>query len=378
MNLEQNAEAIKTAKRYTQSRFFYKPSQELIKTIQTGSDEYFENAKVAVADGNFELCLLEMNESVLTDTKKGKELVTTCNLAIKNEPPPPVAAVQTALKDYYYNIFLDVHLSQTDNIYQENTNVVSKLTYFTEVGGEYVLRNKIDYGIGFAYNHYNAVDLGRFKDETATVFVPLYYRSDKNFFNGKAFYGLNKYQAEDSYSDAGLSLSYSYLESKYLLGFYGSSIKRTSLNTIFNYKAGTYNTARFIASRFISEFTVSALAGYEQNQSGDQPWGINVLPYANKVMSYGLSLSYDLTKEGVLSLRSAYANKDFTNKISTIFREDKTATYVLAYQHTFNKNVKAYLQQSLVKNTSSYAASEFINKNYNENLTTLGISLITY
>lgn len=378
MNLDQNDEAAKTAKRYTQARFFYKPSQELIQTIKSGSDEYYENAVKAAADENYELCLLEMDESVLTDTRKGKELVTKCNLALKGEIPAPVVAAQVTLKNYYYNVFLDAHISQTNNIYQENTNTVSKMTYFTEIGGEYVLRNKIDYGIGFAYNHYNAVDLGRFKDETATVTVPLYYKSDKNFFNAKAFYSLNKYQAEDSYSDTGLSLSYSYLESKYLLGFYGSSTKKTSINTIFDYKAGTYNAARFIASRFKDEFTVSALAGFEQNQSGDQPWGAFVLPYANKVMSYGLSLSYDLSKAGKLSLRSGFANKDYTNRISTNFRKDQTATYVLAYQHVFNKNVKAYLQQSLIKNTSNYEASEFINRNYNENLTTLGVSLITY
>lgn len=376
LNLEQNEEATKTAKRFTNARFFYSPSQALIKTIQTGSDEFYENAKLAAADGNYELCLLEMDESVLTDTRKGRELVTMCNLALKGEESGPTA--QTAAKNYYYNLFLDAHISQTDNVYQENSNKITKMTYFTEVGGEYVLRNKVDYGIGFSYDHYNAIDLGRFKDETYSVIVPLYYKADKKIFNAKAFYNLNKYQAADSYSDAGMAISYSYLESKYLLGFYGSSTKKTSLNTTFDYKAGTYNFARVIASRFINEFTVSALAGYEQNMSGDQPWGAFVLPYANKIMNYGLNVSYDLNKISKFSLRSNFANKDYTNKISTIFREDKTASYVLAYHHVFNKNVKAYLQQSLIKNTSSYEAAEFINRNYDENLTTLGISLITY
>ena len=40
-NLEKNDEAVKTAKRYTQAKFFYKPAQSLIKTITTGSDEYY-------------------------------------------------------------------------------------------------------------------------------------------------------------------------------------------------------------------------------------------------------------------------------------------------------------------------------------------------
>ncbi len=380
MNLDKNTAAEKTAKRYTQARFFYKPSQQLVKTIQSGSDEYYENAVKATTDENYELCLLEMDESVLTDTKKGKELVTKCTLALKTGEPVTETTAQ-APKKYYYNLYLDAHVSQTDNIYQEVSNQIKKMTYFAEVGGEVLMRNYIDYGIGFFYNHYNAIDLPRFKDETYNVHIPFYFRSDKNRVAAQVFYNLSKYEGENSYSDFGLGVNYSYTEDKYLLGFYGSTLKRTSLNSAFDYKAGTNNSARFVASRFIDQLTVSAIFGFEQALTGDQPWGITTLPYANKTSTYGLNLSYDFNKVSILSLRGAAAQKDYTNLLAPNFtdRADKTTSATLVYQHVFNDNVKAYLQQSMVKNVSNFAVpAELIDRNYTENITTLGLSLLSY
>lgn len=381
MNLDQNDEATKTAKRYTQARFFYKPSQELIKTIKTGSDEYYENAVKATADENYELCLLEMDESVLTDTRKGKELVTKCALALKSGEPVFETAAPKTLPPYYHNLYLDMHVSQTDNIYQENINQIKKMTYFAEFGGQFLIRNYIDTGIGFFYNHFNAIDLARFKDETFNVHVPFYFRSGKNRVSAQVFYNLSKYEGADSYSDAGLGLNYSYNEEKYQLGLYGSTLKRTSLNTAFDYKAGTNNSVRFVASRFINQLTVSAIAGYEQVFSGDQPWGATVLPYANKTSRLGLNLSYDFNKISILNLRSAYAVKDYANRLAPNFtdRDDKTTSVTLAYQHVFSNKVRAYLQQTMQKNTSNFAIpAELIDRNYTENITTLGLSLQSF
>ena len=380
LNLEQNDEAIKTAKRYTNARFFYKPAQSLIESIKTGSDEYYENAKLAYTDENYELCLLEMDESVLTDTRKGRELVTKCTLGLRAEAVEEKPEVEV-VKGHYYNLYLDTHLSQTDNIYQETKNKLKKLTYFTEIGGEFILRNYIDTGVGFFYNQFNALDLARFKDETYNIHIPLYFRLNKNKFSGEIFYNLNKFDTADAYSDTGLGLNYSYNEDKYLLGFYGSTLSRTSLNQNFNYKAGTYNVARVMGSRYINEFTLSANAGYEQVISGDQPWGSTILPYANKTVSYGLLLSYDLNKASKISLRTNLALKDYSHKLSSnnIYRDDKTTSFILAYQHAFTNNIKAYIQQSMIKNISNYESpAELIDRNYTENITTLGLSLLSY
>ena len=382
MNLDQNDEAAKTAKRYTQARFFYKPSQELIQTIKTGSDEYYENALKAAKDENYELCLLEMDESVLTDTRKGKELINKCMVSLKTAPPTEVATTAVMTKGNYYNLFFDANVSQTDNIYQENTGKIKKMTYFAKVGGQYVFRNKVDYGIGLSYEHFNAVDLPRFKNETYNVFIPFYYRADKNYYSARVFYNHDKYEGSDAYSGAGLSFNYSYIESQYLVGFYGSSSKKTSLTSAFNYKNGNYNAARLYASRFMDELTLSANVGYDQNMSGDQPWaGGNVLPYANKTISYSLTVGYDFNKVSKLSLRGNFADKDYTNIVSTTNtdRADKTTSFVLDYEHKFNANVKANLQQKLIQNASNYEApAEFVDRDYTENITTLGISLLTY
>lgn len=377
MNLDQTEEAIKTAKRHTQARFFVKDLKALVNTIQTGSDEYFENAKLAAADENYELCLLEMDQSALTDTRKGKELVNKCTLGLKVSPSKDIEVA----KAYYYSLYLDAHVSQTDNIYQENTNILKKLTYFTEIGGEFVLRNKIDTGIGLSYNQFNAIELPRFKDETYNIYIPFYYKNNNNYFGTKAFFNNNKYEGLDSYSDTGLSFFYSHLEKKkYLLSFYVSTLARTSFKSDFDYKAGTNNFARLYGSRFINELTVSASIAYEQTHTGDQPWGAFILPYANKTMSYGLSFKYDFDKISSLNLRSNYSVKDYSNKLSpnNIYRNDKFTGLSLIYQHIFNKKVKAYLQQSMNKNISNYDDTEFINRNYTENMTIIGMSLVTY
>jgi tetratricopeptide (TPR) repeat protein len=151
LNLEQKDDALKTAKRFTQAKFFYKPSQSLIKSIQTGTDEYMENAKVALADENYELCMLELEESVLTDTKAGREVLTKCQAGVASEGGAGEVIVEKAPNRY--RIWLDSTISHTDNAYQENYNLYDRYLYDVELGGEYVVANTVDYGIGASYKY---------------------------------------------------------------------------------------------------------------------------------------------------------------------------------------------------------------------------------
>lgn len=379
LNLGKPTDAIKTAKQYKNETFFYKPVQALIETIETGSDEHFENAKLAATDANYELCLLEMNQSVLTDTYRGRELITKCIAELKRALSKDVPTAQA--EKNYYKLYLDAFISKTDNVYQQNKNTLDKLVYFTEVGGEYLYKNKVDIGIGFNYNLVNAVDLDRFKVETYNLHIPTYYRANSDYFGVTPFYEINKYVDEDSYSDVGISFFYSHLDKKnYRLGLYGSAAKRASLNNDFDYKAGTVNVFKLYASRFIDELSISASVAFEQDISGVKTIGAFLLPYANDTITYDVGFSYDFDKYSVLKLKYSLAVKDYAHIVSPnkTDRKDNLNRAVLTYHYLFNKNIKAFLQQSFKKNDSNYGENEFINKNYNENVTAIGLSLIAY
>lgn len=379
LNLGETEDAIRTVKQYKKANFFYKPLQSLIETIETGSDEYFENAKLAAADGNYELCLLEINQSVLTDTDRGRELITKCIVEIKRAFSKDGSRAQT--DQDYYKLYLDAFISQTDNVYQKNKNTLNKTVYFTEIGGEYLFKNKVDIGIGFNYNHVNAVDLARFKAETYNFHIPIYYRTNSDYFGATPFYELNKKADQNSYSDSGISMFYSHLDKKnYRLGLYGSTAKRTSLDNNFDYKSGTISSLRLFAARFINELSISGSVAFEQNLSGVIPMGAFLLPYANEVITYGIEFSYDFDKISVLKLKYSLADKDYIHIVSpnNTDRKDKLTRAVLTYHYIFSKNIKAFIQQSFIKNDSNYGENEFINKNYNENITAIGLSLITY
>lgn len=379
LNLGHSEEAIKTAKQYKKANFFHQPMQRLITAIENGTDEHFESAKNAAADENYELCLLEMNQSVLSDTYKGRELITKCIVDLKRATSKEI--VKAEVEKNYYKLYFDTYISQTDNVYQKNINSLGKQVYFAEIGGEYLFKNTVDIGFGINYNHLDAVDLPRFKAETFSLNIPTYYKSTGNYMGITPFYDLNKYVGENSYSDAGISFFYSYLDKKnYRLGLYGSAAKRTSLNNDFDYKAGTLNYIKFFASRFIDELSISANVAFEQSIIGDLPMGSFVLPYANDTIIYGLGVSYDLNKFSVLNLRYSLAVKDYAHIFlpNLLDRKDEQTRTVLAYHYMFNKNIKVFLQQSLIKNKSNYDEHAFINKNFDENITAIGLSLLTY
>ena len=186
--------------------------QSLIQAIETGSDEHFENARQAAADGNYELCLLEINQSVLTDTLRGRELITKCIVELKREFPKDDLLDQTAKN--YYKLYLDAILSQSDNVFQKNKNPLSKIVYFAEIGGECLFKNKVDIGIGFNYSHVDAADLERFKSESYNFHVPIYYRANADYFGATPYFEQNKNADQNSYSDVGISLFYSHLAKK--------------------------------------------------------------------------------------------------------------------------------------------------------------------
>lgn len=379
VNLEQPEEAIKTAKQYKKENFFYQPLQRLIAAIENGTDEYFENAKDAAADGNYELCLLEINQSVLSDTYKGRELITKCIVDLKRATSRETFKIED--EKNYYKLYFDTYISQTDNVYQKNKNALSKQVYFAEIGGEYLFKNTIDIGFGFNYNHLNAVDLPRFKAERFSLSIPTSYRSNGNYMGITPFYDLNKHVGEDSYSDAGISLFYYHLDKKnYRLGLYGSTAKRTSLSTDFDYRAGTINYAKLFASRYIDELSISANVAFEQNNIGDLKMGSFVLPYANNTIIYGLGASYDFNRFSVLNLRYSLAVKDYVHIFlpNQSDRRDEQTRSVLSYHYMFNENIKVFLQQSFIKNKSNYDEHAFINKNYDENITAIGLSFLAY
>jgi len=180
LNLDQRGQALKIAKNYEQKDFVKERMTELVAAIESGTDQSMDNALAAEKEGNYELCLLEMEESILTDTRKGKELSTLCmNELYGRRPADP--------GDTYYKLYLDSQITQTDNLYQMNDNIISKSVYNVDVGGEYLWRAPIDYGLGLNYNYFNGIDVPNLKREIYTASIPLYVQNRGSSFGIKTY-----------------------------------------------------------------------------------------------------------------------------------------------------------------------------------------------
>ena len=379
LNLGQNVNAAATVKRYKNANLTYKPMQTITETLETGSDEHYENAKLAAAQENYELCLLEINQSVLTDTNSGRELITKCIVEIKRTLSKD--ASQIFDNSAYYKLYFDSAISQSDNIYQRNKNPLTGIYYSAEFGSEYLIRDKIDFGLGFNYNQTNSANIDRFKIESFRLNIPTYYRISADYFGASPFYELNRSVDLDSYSDAGISLFYSHLDKKnYRLGVQGTFGKRTSLSSAFDYKTGAVNSVRFFVSRFLGNLSILGSLTYDQNHSGDIKMGLFQVPYSNDAMTYSLEAAYDFDRFSVLKLKYILADKDFVHIVSpnNTDRQDKIIRAIFTYHYAFSKNFKAFLQRSLVDGNSNYDVNEIINKNFSENVTLIGFSLLTY
>lgn len=380
LNLGQKEEALKTAKRFTPARFFYKPSQSLVKSIQSGTDEYLENAKAAYNDENYELCLLELEESVLTDTASGKEVLKQCQAGMAKEGTVTSEVVVEKLPNRK-RIWLDMKYMHTDNAYQENSFLYDRYLWEVEVGGEYIWANTVDYGIGASYQVSDAIDLPNFKDELLSVYVPLYYRVNNHRWNAQAFYNQSKFDGDDAWSQTGAFLNYFYSSGDNVFGLVGSASQRESLDTAFDYKTGPFTSARALYTRYIDAFTLSAYVGADENRAGSQPVGTGLIPFGNRATRAGVSVAYDFNEMvSRLTLKGSTAQKDYLDVVSAngTDREDTQKVISLTYLHKFNKNVKAFLEHSHTQNDSNYDNAEVINKNYTENLTTLGLSLVAF
>ncbi len=317
LNLEKNEEALKTAKRFTPARYFYVPAQNLIKSVKTGNDEYLTNAEAAFADENYELCLLEMDESVFTDTAKGKEIVTKCKNGVLAEGPVPVVPGTTdPTVANRFDLWFNAKVSHTDNVYQENSNKISKYLYDINFGGEYVFRSKVDYGFGLSYDHSNAIDLANFKDEFWSAYVPLYYRSGDNRYSGQVFYNHSKFNGSDAWSEAGGLFNYFYSQEKYVVGLILTASNRTSLTTGFDYKTGSFTSARLVGTRYLGAVTLNAYLGTDQTLAGNQPIVTSLLPYTNKSIRLGAGAAYDFNDKDKVSLKASSTKRDYLDVVS--------------------------------------------------------------
>jgi tetratricopeptide (TPR) repeat protein len=217
MNIGKEDEALRTAKGYEQQNFITNRMTELVAAIQTGTDPSYESALIDESEGNYELCLLDLEESLLTDTFKGRYLSTKCLYEMKGKTLPE-------LDNTYHKIYLDSQITQSTNIYQQNYNAQAKSLYSIEAGGEYLFRSFIDYGIGGSYTYLNGVDLSNFKRETYNVHIPLFLKKSNYTFGLSPYYELNKLDANDVYSAGGGEFHTTLSErGNYVLGIIGKA-----------------------------------------------------------------------------------------------------------------------------------------------------------
>lgn len=374
LNLDQRGEALKIAKSYEQKDFIKERMTELVSAIESGTDSNMDSARAAEKEGNYELCLLEMEESILTDTRKGKELSTLCMNELYGRRP-------IERGDTYYKLYLDSQYTQTDNLYQTKDDVLSKAVYNVDVGGEYLWRAPIDYGLGLNYNYFNGVDVPNLKREIYTASIPLYVQNRGYSFGFKPYYEHNKITDNDFYSASGVEFHTTASERQdFVVGIVGKAEKRTNLNPDYETRAGDYGYLRFFWTKFVGDFNFNANVTAESTATGDQPLGPFLVPAANKAMMYGLGLSYDITDALSANIRGVYTERDYTHVVSPLGtdRKDFNRRLSAALFYRFNRNFRTFLQFSQGENVSNYDNNEILNRNYKENISSLGVSVLMF
>lgn len=373
-NLGQKEEALKTARRHTEARYFYQPSQRLIQVIQNDTDPYFEMATSAFSAQNYELCLLSLNDSLVGDTPKGQEMERKCREALAG------AGADHALGSdaRRWQLFASARLAYTDNAVQANSGRQSKLTYYASLGGEYIWDYLVDFGLGASYEHYDIMDLSGAKNESLTVYAPLGYGWGRNQLQGQLFYNLNRVDGDDATSETGVSAGYSYSPDNWLLGLSGYWSERTSLDALSDYKAGPSSSYNLNVIRFLDRLSLGLTAGVSENRGGDIPVGATFLPNASKSVNYSLNASYAFTLAQKLSGKVSRSDVDFMNVYSAngTDRRDELTQVSLTYLYSFYQGLNAYLQQTHTVNDSNYGDAEVVNKNYTENSTAVGVSWV--
>ena len=373
LNLGETAQALKIAKNYQQKGFIGERMAELTTAIEAGTDSNFENAKAAEQEANYELCLLELEESLFSDTKTGRELSTLC----LNE----MYGRKADRRDTYFKLYFDSQVSQSDNIYEKDTNVATKSIYFAEVGGEYLNRNTVDWGFGASYNYLNGIDLPNMKRETYNVSLPFNLRRSGYSIGLTPYYELTKIVAVDSYSAAGASFQFTVVERKnYVYGLLGKAEHRVSLASANDYMAGSYGQGKIFYTKYFGDLNVNLNVSLENTATGDQPIGPFFIPAANETRTYGLGFGYDFTESSSLNLRASFSDKWFSHIVSPLGteRKDQARRWSATYYYKINDYVRTFLQYSQTHNKSTYDATEIINRNFKENLTSFGLSLLVF
>lgn len=374
LNLDQRREALTIAKNYEQKDFIKERMTELVAAIESGTDSNYSNAMAAEKEGNYELCLLELEESILTDTRRGKELSTLCMNELygrRTEEPGST----------YYKLFLDSQLSLTDNIYQTFDNKLAKSIYLVDVGGEYLLRSFIDFGLGLNYSYFNGVDVPNLKRETYTASIPMYVKNRSYSFGLSPYYEQTKITDNNYYSASGGEFHTTVSErNDYVLGLVGKAEKRTAMNPEYELRSGDYGFLKFFLTEYFGDFSINGNVAIESTATGDQELGPFLVPVANKNMMYGLGFSYDFTDSLSFNLRGLYSEKDFTHVVSPLGtdRRDFNRRASAALFYRFNRNFRTFLQYSQAENISNYDDNEIINRNYKENVSSLGISVLMF
>ena len=374
MNVNEPAEAVKIAKNYNQKDFIGQRMAELTTALEAGTDPNFESAITAERDRNYELCLLELQESLFSDTQMGRELSTLCLNEMYGRRPIP-------RDDTYYKLYFDSQVNQSDNIYARAANVTTKSIYFLEAGGEFLYRSVFDFGLGASYNYLNGIDIPNMKRETYNVSLPVYFKRSGVSIGLTPFYEHTKAVAVDQYSAGGANFHITLSERRnFAFGFLGKAEKRVSLDQNYDYKAGDYGFGKLFYTKYFGDLNVNANVSFESTATGDEPVGPFFIPVANETVTYGLGLGYDFNEVSSLNLRGSLSKKDFSHVVSPLGtdRKDFTRRWTATYYIKINQFVRTFLQYSQVRNDSNYDGSEIINRNFKENMTSLGLSMLFF
>lgn len=345
-------------------------------------DDYFKFAQKAYENKDYELCLISLKGSPLAGEGQGLELEKLCragdvaaavSTSTSTTPLEPAALV-TAKP---YSLFAKGRVGKSDNINQA-ASPVEKSNFALGVGGEYTLKKVVEFGLGASYDYFEVFDTKNSAGTVFSVFAPLGFVSGPHQFSMNAFYNTNTADETTIYNERGVSVGYYLRIKNFLFNIANTYSERQHQAEVQAYQTGLYNSLQFNVIGNFDKLALGLGVNSDRNESGDMPFGtMRILPLRHEARGYTLTAAYNFNDTSKLTARYKKADLDFNNIGGNYFikRKDNIQNTSLTYLHVFNPLVTAFAQVSRTNNSSTFDKAELLDKNYSENLASVGFTV---
>lgn len=378
-NQLQNETALRSIGAISDTSRFYKTGNELKAAIENQSDDIFLEAKAAFEEEDYEGCVESIKDSLLSDHPTGIQLLEKCkNKITEASSPAPVIAQKESSKIY---ISARLNGSSSNNAYLTNSATTRRFSLEAAFAAEYLYSaESSDFGAGITYESSasgsGSTSSSRTIDgrESQTMLYAPYTKYFSNQeISAEPYYSATTVDSISAYYQQGLSLNYIYNWSDYNFSFSPELSRKIARNTTYAYMEGTYSSMKAALSYEKESTKASLYINPSLSATADESVTGGTIPYANRAIDVGATMAQWLGQSYKISAVFSSSKKNYTNKYSSIYREDQTRYFKIQGLYKSTANTKVYIESANTTNVSNYDNTQLVNKNYTENVISLGV-----